>query len=71
MALLGWNPGGDKEQMRHRRMIGLFKLEDINTANPIFDLTKLEWLNGVWIRTLAEEEILKKGWQNSIKEQRD
>jgi glutamyl-tRNA synthetase len=59
MALLGWNPGGDKEQMDLDFMIKNFKLEDINTANPIFDVKKLEWLNGVWIRTLAEEEKLK------------
>jgi len=59
MALLGWNPGGDKEKMSLEEMISLFKLEDINTANPIFDLTKLEWLNGVWIRILADEEKIK------------
>ena len=59
MALLGWNPGGDKEQMDLDFMINNFKLEDINTANPIFDIKKLEWLNGVWIRTLNEEKKLK------------
>src|ERR1035437_9693401 len=58
-ALLGWNPGGDKEQMSLEEMGGLFKLEDINTANPIFDLKKLEWINGLWIRTLATEGKLK------------
>jgi glutamyl-tRNA synthetase len=68
MALLGWNPGGDKEQMSMEEMINLFKLEDINTANPIFDLTKLEWLNGVWIRTLNEEKKLKDNLENFYKE---
>lgn len=67
MALLGWNPGGDKEQMSMEEMIGLFKLEDINTANPIFDLTKLEWLNGVWIRTLNEEKKLKESLEEFYK----
>jgi glutamyl/glutaminyl-tRNA synthetase len=56
-ALLGWNPGGDKEQMGLDEMAQLFKLEDINTANPIFDIKKLEWLNGVWIRSLSTQEI--------------
>jgi len=54
MALLGWNPGGDKEQMSLDEMIKLFDLKDINTANPIFDSKKLEWLNGVWIRTIGD-----------------
>ena len=60
MALLGWNPGGDREVMTMDEMIKLFKIEDINTANPIFDNTKLEWLNGVWIRTIASDKIKNK-----------
>jgi glutamyl/glutaminyl-tRNA synthetase len=72
IALLGWNPGTDersdsedkrgvreKEQFSMEEMIKLFKLEDINTANPVFDIKKLEWINGVWIRILAEEGKLK------------
>lgn len=57
MALLGWNPGGDKEQMSMDEMEALFKLEDINTANPIFDMAKFEWLNGLWIRSLGVNEL--------------
>lgn len=52
LALLGWNPGEDREQMSVDEMIKLFDLKDINTANPIFDIKKLEWLNGVWIRKI-------------------
>ena len=59
MALLGWNPGGDQEKMDMDFMIKNFKLEDVNTTSPIFDIKKLEWMNGVWIRTLAEEGKLK------------
>jgi len=59
IALLGWNPGGEKEQMSLEEMVNIFKLEDINTANPIFDTKKLEWLNGVWLRTLNDEQKLK------------
>ena len=33
MALLGWNPGGNREQMSIEEMISLFKLEDVNTEN--------------------------------------
>lgn len=54
MALLGWNPGGDREQLSLTEMIKLFKIEDINTANPIFDQAKFEWLNGVWIRSIDD-----------------
>lgn len=60
MALLGWNPGDDREKMSLEEMISLFSLEKINTANPIFDVTKLEWLNGVWIRSLRQEDLVDK-----------
>ncbi len=68
MALLGWSPGGDKEQMSLSFMIKNFKLEDVNTANPIFDIKKLEWLNGVWIRKLEEEEKLKERLEEFYKD---
>lgn len=67
MALLGWNPGGDKEQMNLTEMISLFEFQGVNTANPIFDIKKLEWLNGVWIRKLNEEKQLKERLVNFYK----
>ncbi|MEK7551141.1 MAG: glutamate--tRNA ligase family protein [Patescibacteria group bacterium] len=54
MALLGWNPGGDREKISLDEMVKLFKLEDINSANPIFDSVKFEWLNGLWIRSIED-----------------
>lgn len=56
MALLGWNPGGDKEIMSLSEIVKLFKIEDVNTANPIFDIKKLEWMNGLWIRNVNDLE---------------
>lgn len=70
-ALLGWNPGGEKEQMSLEEMEGLFKLEDINTANPIFDIKKMEWINGLWIRTLAEKNQLKERLVEFYKNNKD
>ncbi len=60
MALHGWNPGGDREKMDISEMIKFFKFEDMNTANPIFDVKKLDWLNGVWIRSLNKQDIKKR-----------
>ena len=50
MALLGWSPGEDREIMTLDEMIKLFDFKDVNTASPIFDVKKLEWMNGVYIR---------------------
>ena len=57
MALLGWNPGGDKEFITIDEMINLFDLKDINFASPIFDINKLEWMNGEYIRMTDNENL--------------
>ncbi len=59
MALLGWNPGGDQEVMSMDEMIELFDLKDVNAANPIFDATKLDWINGVYIRKMDNDSLRK------------
>ncbi|MEK7502347.1 MAG: glutamate--tRNA ligase family protein [Patescibacteria group bacterium] len=54
MALVGWTPPNEREQMGVEEMTEVFDLKDINTANPIFDTQKLEWFNGVWIRSIKD-----------------
>ena len=41
IALLGWNPGGDRERMSVEEMVRLFSLERIGVANPKFSRDKL------------------------------
>lgn len=60
MVLLGWNPGGEKEQFSLSELEKIFSLKQINTANPVFDIKKLAWLNGVWIRELGENDFEKR-----------
>jgi glutamyl-tRNA synthetase len=57
IAILGWNPGGDKEILSLEEMVKVFDIKDINTSNPKFDLVKLEWMNGVYIRSLSLEDL--------------
>lgn len=61
MALVGWTPPQGGEHMGIDQIIKLFELKDVNTANPIFDQQKLEWLNGIWIRSIKDlrERLLK------------
>jgi glutamyl-tRNA synthetase len=58
IALLGWSPGGDKEIMNMGEMIELFSLENINPTNAIFDLTKLRWMNGEYIRATDDNRLV-------------
>lgn len=60
MALLGWNPGGDKEFLTLDEMIKLFDLKDVNSSSPIFDLQKLTWMNGEYIRMMNDELLIHK-----------
>jgi glutamyl-tRNA synthetase len=41
LALLGWNPGGDRERMSMEEMIRLFSIDGIGKANARFDRAKL------------------------------
>ena len=46
IALLGWNPTADREIFTIEELIAMFSLEKVNKAGAIFDLTKLNWMNG-------------------------
>jgi glutamyl-tRNA synthetase/nondiscriminating glutamyl-tRNA synthetase len=50
LALVGWSPGDDREIMSREEIIESFSVEKISKSAAIFDLTKLKWLNGIYIR---------------------
>src|SRR5690242_4730373 len=57
LALLGWSPGGDREIMTLEEMIALFSFEGIQKKPAIFDMTKLEWMNGQYLSASSAEEL--------------
>jgi len=50
LGLMGFGFGDDREEFDLAEFIEAFEPTRIKTSAPIFDLTKLEWLNGVYIR---------------------
>jgi glutamyl-tRNA synthetase len=58
LALLGWSPGEDREILPEPQMISLFSLEGIQKKPAVFDLTKLEWMNGQYLSALPASELL-------------
>lgn len=60
LALLGWTPPAGKEILSIDEMIVEFDLNDIHTSSAVFDLTKLEWMNGEYIRKMADRELEKR-----------
>src|SRR5438309_9301926 len=57
LALLGWSPGGDREIMTLDEMIALFSFEGIQKKPAIFDMTKLEWMNGQYLSAGSADEL--------------
>jgi len=59
IALLGWNPGTNHEIFSLSELIDLFSLDKVQLAGAVFDLNKLDWINGYYIRQKPIGELLK------------
>ena len=59
MALLGWNPGGEREIFSREELVGAFSLEKIQKSGAVFDTAKLDWMNGEYIRKKSVAELTK------------
>lgn len=59
IALLGWNPGTEQEIFSLQELEKVFDANRLNKSPAIFDITKLKWMNGCYIRALAFEDFHK------------
>ena len=57
LALLGWNPGGDKEIMTKDEMISLFSFAHVHKAGARFDFEKAKWFNHQYLKAKSDEEL--------------
>jgi len=60
LALMGWSLGEDRQVFSLGEMIEGFSWERVKTSGPVFDLQKLEWLNGEYIRAMSASELLQR-----------
>ncbi len=60
VAFLGWNPGTTQEIFSLTEFIDAFSLDRVQKAGAVFDLQKLDWLQGQWMRLLPETEFSKR-----------
>ncbi len=60
LALLGWNPGTEQEIFTLEELIKKFTLDRVQKAGAVFDLHKLDWLQGQWMRKLTPQEFAKR-----------
>src|SRR6266496_5734195 len=57
LCLLGWSPKNNREKMSVQEVIDIFDLPQILRSNARFDLTKLTWLNGEYIREMEQDRF--------------
>ena len=56
-ALLGWHPKNDVETMTLTEIVSAFEIKDIGISPAIFDLDKLDYFNGYWIRQKSADGL--------------
>ena len=55
LLLLGWNPGDEREVLTREEMVQLFDIEKVHVTAAKFDIKKLQWMNGEYIRRAPKE----------------
>ncbi|AZR74192.1 glutamate--tRNA ligase [Anoxybacter fermentans] len=59
LALLGWNPGTEEEFFTLKELEQRFSLDRVNDSAGVFDIEKLNWMNGKYIRSKELDEIVE------------
>ncbi|MGQ0554273.1 MAG: glutamate--tRNA ligase [Planctomycetota bacterium] len=57
LALQGWSPRETSEEFTLAEFTAKFQPQDISVGGPVFDFTKLDWLNGATLRKLTPEQL--------------
>jgi len=60
LAFLGWNPGDEREVMTREELVEAFTAERILKKSAVFDLEKLEWLNGRHLAETPADRLLER-----------
>lgn len=57
LALMGWSHPEKKEIFSLDEFLKLFTLERITLTAPVYDIEKLNWLNGMYLREMSDAEL--------------
>ena len=67
LCLLGWSPKENREKLPINEIVQLFDLPQVLRHNARFDIDKLHWLDGEYIREMGEERFRELGLQALIR----
>jgi len=59
VALLGWNPGTEREIFSLSELVREFSVAKIHRAGAVFDIKKLDWMNGEYIKKLPNKKFVQ------------
>ncbi|MBU3964642.1 glutamate--tRNA ligase [Patescibacteria group bacterium] len=57
MAFLGWNPDTDREIYAINHLVEEFSLEHCQKSSAVFNIQKLDWINGFYIRNKSPKKL--------------
>jgi len=57
VVLLGWSPGSTQEIFSLKQLEDNFNIEGISKSPAVFDINKLKWMNGEYLRKMSAEEF--------------
>jgi nondiscriminating glutamyl-tRNA synthetase len=57
LAFLGWSPGTEEEIFSLTELAERFEIGEVHKAGAVFDKDRLDYLNGVYIRSLADGQL--------------
>ena len=60
LALMGYSLGDDVEKFTLAELIAAFDIDRVSLGEPVFDVEKLNWLNGLYIRELDVDELTER-----------
>ena len=55
VALLGWSPADDREIFSLKELEEVFDYHRINKSPAVFDIVKLRWMNGEYIKAMSDD----------------
>ncbi|TDG14137.1 glutamate--tRNA ligase [Seongchinamella unica] len=58
LGRMGWSMPDESEKFTLQQMVENFDIQRVSLGGPIFDVEKLSWLNGLWIREDLDEQAL-------------
>jgi glutamyl-tRNA synthetase len=60
LSLVGWQPGTEEEVFGVQELIERWRIEQVQKAGGKWDYERLKWFNGLWIRRLSDDELLRR-----------